>query len=212
MNRTITAAALAATAFTAGAQVTSTFDTDADGWSTINDTSSFGFDALVGNPAGSIVGVDRASGAIWYFAAPSKFLGNQSAALGGTLSWDILGLTGSQSLGGTNADVFLSSGGTLIGIDLGFNPNTTDFTNYSVDLSFDAGWEFVSSTNGNTNGNAVDAATFASVLANLDGLFIRGEYTTGSDSSALDNVVLTPAPAGAMAFAGVGLLAARRRR
>jgi hypothetical protein len=196
----------------ASAQITSTFDAGDEGWSTINDTSSFGFDSTIGNPPGSIVGVDRVAGDIWYFSAPAAYLGDRSGSFGLSLSWDILGVTGNQALGGDRADVFLVSGSTLIGLDLDVTPSTTEFTSVTATLD-GVGWEFVSSTNGATNGTAVDAATFQSVLSNLDGLFIRGEYTDGSDSAALDNVVLeVPTPAGAMVLASAGLVVGRRRR
>ena len=212
LTKAVAVAGVAICAHAASAQIVSAFDTDDEGWSTINDTSSFGFDSTLGNPPGSVVGVDQVRGGIWYFSAPSKFLGDRSGSLGLTLSWEILGVTGNQALGGNRADVYLSSGSTLVGIDLDVTPSTSSFTGVTVTLDA-AGWEFVSSGNGTMSGTAVDAATFQSVLANLDGLFIRGEYTNGSDSAALDNVVLeVPTPAGAMVLAGAGLVVARRRR
>lgn len=194
----------------ASAQITSTFDTGDEGWGTINDTSSFGFDGTIGNPPGSIVGDDAVVGDIWYFSAPEKFLGDRSGSFGLSLSWDILGLVGDQEIDGP-ADVILESGDTRIGLNLDFGPSTETFSSVSVELDAD-GWEFMD-TSVATGGDPVDEATFRGVLADLDGLFIRGEYTNFADSAALDNVVLdVPAPAGAGALAAAGLVASRRRR
>jgi uncharacterized protein (TIGR03382 family) len=51
------------------------------------------------------------------------------------------------------------------------------------------------------------------VLADLTGMYIRGEYTNGSDATALDNVVLTVIPApGTVGVTALAAVAGLRRR
>ena len=45
--------------------------------------------AAGGNPGGFIRGVDSVVGGVWFFSAPSKFLGDDSAAYGQHLSFDL---------------------------------------------------------------------------------------------------------------------------
>ena len=69
----------------------STFDTNADGWRTTADATGNptpGYSAIGGNPGGHIFGVDGFTGISFYFEAPAKFLGNQSATYGGSLAFD----------------------------------------------------------------------------------------------------------------------------
>lgn len=184
-------------------------------WSTVNDTSSLGWRGDIGNPAGSFAAVDQAAGDIWFFEAPSKFLGDQSAAAGETLSWDLLALIGNQGIANNGlADLMLTSGSTAIGLTLGVTPTSSAWTTWSATLGEAVGqdWRTVTSLASGSLGASVDAAVIDSVLSDLDGLFIRGEFTNGSDSVAIDNVVLVPTPASAAVASIVGVLVLRRRR
>src|SRR5688572_24152831 len=78
-------------AFVANAQVTSTFDTDADGWTLINDndnvTATLIHNTSGGNPGGYI-SADLATDLYpaFFWTAPAKFLGNLAyTSLGQTL-------------------------------------------------------------------------------------------------------------------------------
>lgn len=208
----LTAAVLSVAAASASAQIMSTFDTDAEGWGTLNDARDFLHTSALGNQPGAIPANDRGTGAIWYYAASTDYLGDRTGNLGGSLSWDILGITGDQTSISARADVILSGAGMTIGINVGVQPVNDQWTSWSVMLQAD-GWRTVSDlSDGDLSATAVSHADFASVLADLDGLYIRGEYTNGSDATALDNVVLTiPAP-GAWTVAGALLLAGRGRR
>ncbi|MEM1186269.1 MAG: laminin B domain-containing protein [Planctomycetota bacterium] len=203
-------------AATGNANVTSTFDADAEGWGTLNDATSFAWSGTEGNPAGSVSAVDQRQGPIWYFAASSAYLGDQSASLGLDLSWDILGLVGSQTSVTNRADVMLlggaSTNGAAIGIDADVIPQLDEWTPWSVTLG-GAGWQSVDLSSGSLSGADVSEATIAAILADLAGVYIRGEYTNGSDSTALDNVSLAvPTPGAISVLVGVGLLTTRRRR
>jgi hypothetical protein len=209
-------AALAACAFlcsgvAAAATVSSTFDSDAEGWLISGDAVS-GIPTWVangGNPGGHIEADDSVAGGVWYFDAPAKFLGGLPGAYGGTLSFD-LRQTGSGSQFQA-ADVILNGAGLELRIDAGPNPLPVGtWVSYSLALTEAAGW-----TNG---GAAASQSDLLAVLGALDRLRIRGEFISGSDTGRLDNVALSavPLPAAAWllgpAVAGLVLPGVTRRR
>lgn len=195
------------------AELSYTFDSDDQGWFSINDTTFVGYDGTIGNDAGALRGVDRASGAIWYFAAPVIDLGDMSGLYGNTISYDILGITGNQTSISPRADIMLTGAGLQIGLNISTQPIVGQWTSWSGLVDASSGWEYVNSTaNGSLNGVQVSESDIRAVLENLDGLFIRGEYTNGGDSAAIDNVSIVPAPGTGIAIMLAGFAAARRRR
>lgn len=204
---------VAAAASFATAQATYTFDTDTEGWGTFNDAQDFEWDGAIGNPGGAIRARDGRTGAIWYYEAPDNEYGDRSSLLGGEISWDILGITGSQTSVTGRADIILRGEAGVIGLILPVQPVNDQWTSWSALLDASAGWETVASlSNGTLTGNAVSNDEISEVLGSLFGLYIRGEYTNGSDASALDNVNIVPVPGAAAAFGLCGLMAAHRRR
>jgi len=187
--------AVTAMAF-AGVTIQSTFDADEEGWSTLNDATSFTWTDQFGNPGGSIRATDQASGQWWFFAASDAYLGDMSAYFGGELSWDIYGILGNQST--TNrADVMLVGGDVAIGINRPVSPALGSWTSWSVKFDTSANWRLVSSlANGTLSSTSATVEDIEVALANLEGMYIRGEYTVGADSTALDNVRLAPPPCG----------------
>lgn len=203
----------------AGAAVLSTFDSNADGWGIVSfrdlsipDYSIFGnyaptYNATGGNPGGYISSTDPDAGD-FTFSAPSQFLGNQSGSVGQTLSYDTFH-AGAMSFAGVGSDLILTDGTTRLlwranpSLNLG-----SAWQTINVPLSPSAEWTVNSPT-----GALATTADFQAVLGNLTGLFIRGEYTSGSETAALDNVRLNsaatgnvPEPASALLLLG-GLLA-----
>ena len=178
---------LAFAGYTQAATVTSTFDTDRDGWTVSGDATS-GIPDWVssgGNPDGHIEADNTVSGGVWYFEAPGKFLGDQSAAYGQMLSFD-LRQTGSGSQFSA-VDIILNGGGLTLNLDAGTNPLPVgSWVSYSVLLSELGGW-----TEG---GGAASQSDLMTTLGSLSRLRIRGEYISGSDTGRLDNVVLNSAP------------------
>ena len=161
----------------------STFDTDADGWTATFDSTGASWQASGGNPGGYIQASDTGQGQVWYWNAPAKFLGNQSAADGLTFDlWQTPTTTQFNS-----PDVVLVGGGITLQFNTSYNPGST-WTSYAVLLSPTAGWW----------NQAADApatqADMETVLSSLTNLQIRGEYSGDLDTDGLDNVILSSIP------------------
>jgi hypothetical protein len=174
------AAVLASSTFDGGAEGWSSFSfaggSDPDFSAAVGGASAVVFDAANGNPAGSIERIDPDGG--WqYFVAPVVFLGNQSAALGGTLTFQQQ-RRDTESLVSTvpSALVGISDGVTVLVYDNSASaPVAGTWTGYSVSFAANAAGWFV----GSTAGAAADPAQFATVLANLADLWIAGEWFAG---------------------------------
>ena len=208
--RKLIAVALFAGTSAVWADTTSTFDVDADGWKMIGDstTSVPTFMPAGGNTDGYIHGTDQTTGGVWYWLAPTKFNGDNSASYNQTLSFD-LRMRGSGSLF-ESSDVILEGAGTSLHYDFAMVPANTSWTSYSVALNETAGWRF-----GSLSGAFATQAQILSVLGNTSSLRIRGEFITGSDNGDLDNVIMAAVPEPetyAMMLAGLGLLGAVARR
>jgi hypothetical protein len=162
----------------------STFDNDADGWTTVGDAVGAPTPTFVptgGNPGGYISGTDSRQSGRWYWSAPAKFRGNVSSAYGHVLSFD---LRQNQSDNQTSYhDIVLTGAGLTLVYDTASNPGTT-WTSYNIPLRAESGW-MVRTTN-----QAASEADIRRVLGDLGSLLIRGEYRSGPDSGDLDNVTL----------------------
>ena len=206
----------------ASSAVVSTFDADAEGWKTVNivfndptmPTTVNGQENATwvgddGVPAGSLLrGETTGSGNDWrFFSAPSLFLGDQSGALGTSLTYD----TKTDNADGARYPaVILRSGSTFLFAVAA--PPQASWTAMSLPL-VGASW----STNyQGTDG--VSDALLGSVLGSLDGLYIDADwYSLPTERAWLDNVDLRSSPVpepAALAPLGVGTLAmlARLRR
>ena len=205
---------------------TSAFSTNAEGWSIVsfgnlstNDYSIAGtytpvYNATGGNPGGYI-STDDPDGGDFTFSAPAVFLGNKTGATG--LAYD---LQHTNNVNYQTTDVMLVGGGKRLLYK--FNPDfvpSTIFSTVNVNFTPSSNW-----TVNTTGGAAATSSDFATVLASLTGLYIRGEYTNGGETAGLDNVALrSPAPPpvpepGSIAVlvgfgvSGIGFLARRRRK
>jgi hypothetical protein len=159
------------------------FVASAEGWTVTGDVSAESpalYSGGGGNPDGSISWVDG-GGSYWYFTAPAKYLGNDSAFYGGILRFD-LKVTAITSLGEA-PDVLLTSDTLTLAYDCTPDP-TTSYTRYTVHLK-ETGWKV-----GTLSGAAATVAQFKQVLSKLTRLRIRGEFNVGSDTGHLDNVYL----------------------
>ena len=188
------------------------FDSDAQGWGLFSDGRDFQWDGSIGNGGlGAIRAVDVVAGQFWFFSAPSADLGNLSGLYGNSISYDIMGIQGSQTIN-NRADIILVGGGLEIGIAAGVAPVLNQWTSWDILVDASASWKIVSSASG-ASLSATDAtqADIQAVLADLTGMYFRGEFTNGADQSAIDNVSFVPSP-GALSLLGFGALSITRRR
>lgn len=192
--------------------VTSTFDTDLDGW-----TKAAGSDAASttvwvstgGNPDGFLRQNEAADGFADRIAAPAKFLGNLSAFNGGTLSFDVWTNIISSALN-ANTDVILAGPTLSLRFDLP-SPVVNTWTPRSMTLSHNAGWVL------QDTGVAPTASEFAGILANVTSLTLLADFRSGPETPGFDNIRLQaiPEPSAAAWLLGAGALAfvtARLRR
>jgi len=204
------------------AEIASTFDADTDGWSGVTSatgspawpTSTSGlaveFSASDGSPPGSIRLSDPNNH--WtYFRAPSKFLGDMSAYVGGTLSFDSRAVVGGSTA--NEAEVVLMGAGLVL-LHEALSTLPSAWTTLSVPLS-EGNWRVADTF----NGALANDAQIAAVLDNLQELWINAEYYFPVvETIALDNVRLAPIPEPsqmALLLAGAALVGVqywRRRR
>ncbi|TDK41159.1 laminin B domain-containing protein [Antarcticimicrobium luteum] len=169
-----------------GVKVDSAFDTGIDGWSFVADVKAFDWVDTGGNPGGYVEAVDYATGAVWYFVAPVKYLGDKSAYSGGVLEFDLKQSSIRSQF--DDDDVVITGGGKSIALSTEDNPGL-DWTHYAVSLDTGSDWRL-----GSVSGDAATQAEIDAVLADVTSLWIRGEYVVGGDTGGLDNVQLSPDP------------------
>ena len=158
------------------------FSTSAQGWLIAGDTGLTDpeFHANGGRPGGYISNVDEALGETWYFRAPASVLEQLAAAEHGTLSYHL-----KQSVdepGFLDDDVVIAGPAGRLSYRFRSSPGT-EWTSFSVALAASAGWRW------NWNAPATQEQ-IRRVLDHPTSLEIRGEYHTGPDVGAIDNVVL----------------------
>lgn len=173
---------------TSHAQISSTFDSDAEGWTASdNQTGSTpAYFSANGNPGGFIQVVDGVSGTATYFNAPTKFLGDMSPYYRGSLQFDLQVYVTPNS---STAGVRLTGGGLVLVKLLPQLPAVSpSWTSYTFTLDETEGWRLTSTT-----GNFATSADIETVLSSLTALQINGEYSTTSlDAGGLDNVLMEP--------------------
>eukprot|EP00297_Palpitomonas_bilix_P015130 CAMPEP_0113881966 /NCGR_PEP_ID=MMETSP0780_2-20120614/8679_1 /TAXON_ID=652834 /ORGANISM="Palpitomonas bilix" /LENGTH=214 /DNA_ID=CAMNT_0000868901 /DNA_START=420 /DNA_END=1064 /DNA_ORIENTATION=+ /assembly_acc=CAM_ASM_000599 len=159
--------------------VQSDFTTDKEGW------SSTGHGGIVQKT--SMLFANDADCDIWYFVAPSKFLGDQSAAYNGFLNFRLGHFEFSSGGKGMirDFDVILES--AFARISLGVKdvvPPWVGSSRSSLALSEYGGWVVIET------GLAPTRHQFVQVIASLTGLKIRGGYYHGFESTWIDAVTL----------------------
>ena len=157
-----------------------------DGWTTANDGANLTRVASGGNPGGFVQATDQGLGSVWYWVAPPKFRGNQTAKYGGALSFDLRQSPTTNQFAFSD-DVVLSGGGLSLVATLGSRPGAS-FTSYTIDL-LGANWRV-----GSAGGPVATEAQLLQALGNVTDLRIRGEYSLALDTGGLDNVVLAANP------------------
>ncbi|MCG3132503.1 MAG: hypothetical protein FLDDKLPJ_03353 [Phycisphaerae bacterium] len=163
-------------------------------------TYSLGWSTTGGNPGGFVNFTDPGPNQA-FFAAPSEFLGDQLAAYGEDLLFDIKVVPD----GGPAATAVILVGN---GLSLFYDTScpTTSWSQYEIPLT-PSGWR----VNTWAGGNEPTPEEMQGVLGSLDALYIRADWINGTETGSLDNVVLIPEP-GSLLLVLIGAAASVRRR
>ncbi len=174
----------------ASAQITSTFDTNADGWTFIAGAPiTVNHQATNGNPGGyvSVTYSSNATATSQGWFAPAKFLGNQVVrSLGMNIRFDM-----QQSQAGTssngNGDIRIESISTRLVYSLPVKPVVAPgWSSYLLKLDETQGWRLSSTT-----GALATRAQISQVLSSITSIEIRGTFATNASyTSGIDNVIL----------------------
>lgn len=214
MKHFVVGAALSTTVFASVGMtlVRSDFDTGADGWIAANGARDFVWESSGGDPGGFVHAKDRNFNALWFFLAPSAYLGDMGSAYGGTLSYRLMSDSNSEPLETAYADVqLLGEDGTLLAFGGGHIPSSA-WATYLVPLTAGDSWHV-----GSVSGPQATQAEMMGVLSDLKALRIRGDYMQAVETTSLDTVVLSAVPEPAsvlMLLGGLAMLAgtvSRRR-
>jgi hypothetical protein len=166
--------------------VASYFSQDDEGWLIVGDAQKQSakpdYVDKDGNPGGYLSAKDNATGGVWYWSAPAKFLGNKSSSYGEKISFSLKQSSTDNQFDAD--DVILFGNEKKIVFNTPKNPDKS-WTDYSVMLSEEAGWKY-----DNSSGGAVSKDDFIKILRDLTAIHIRGEFVTGEDTGGLDNVIL----------------------
>ncbi|MCE9636716.1 MAG: hypothetical protein K8T90_13515 [Planctomycetes bacterium] len=187
----LTAAVLAASASAAGLTTaqSSTFDADADadadadGWTILGEAQGPVYHATGGKQGGYISATDPpGSSGTSYWRAPAKFVGNQSQAFNGKLSYDIRDIGPGRTF--ADPDVSVQGGGVVLEFRQRKRPKGKAWAHFNVTLTGKRGWVDAST------GRKATAQKMQTALSSLNVLLIRGEYRTGQETFDIDNVLL----------------------
>jgi len=161
----------------------STFDSDADGWTILGEAQGPNHRATGGRPGGYVSADDPAgTSGTSYWRAPAKFLGDRSAAYRTKLTFDLRDK--GPGIVFRNPDVVLYAGSLALAYRQKRTPKSKSLTRFTVRLDGKKGWTDAST------GKRATATQMQTVLAALDTLLIRGEFRNGAETFDLDNVVL----------------------
>jgi hypothetical protein len=164
------------------AQVSSTFDSDLEGWLIIGDNAG-GWVGTGGNPGGYLNVADLATGAGNIASAPPKFLGDWSALTAGdTLSFDVyfVNTSGGGLLSLDRIFRIAGPGGAAKGISPAYTPPQNIWSTYEVSLD-PSDW-------------VIESGTWEDIVANVTSLKLYVEYVDGDEEVRVDNVSLSGTP------------------
>jgi alkaline phosphatase D len=163
--------------------VTSSFDTDAEGWKVFGDAQGASDDPTY--DVGALRATDDQSGGTWYWQAPASFLGNKLSLHERDLLFR-LKVDNTQSPYDDD-DIVLAGDEVTLVYDLPESP-ATEWTSYRIRLDESAAW-----INRSTKTRATREEV-RRVLADVRQLLVRGEFRVGGDTGWLDEVVFGAEP------------------
>lgn len=141
-----------------------------------------------GHPGGALLQVDT-PGNSFFFSAPATFRGDQSAAYGGFLRYDLATAQPPPGQWYVEADVILTGTNGVVLAAQTVNSAPAGWATYGLPL-LESAWRRNSLT-----GETPTRSEFLAVLRAIRSLWIRGEHFYGTDTTYLDNVHLeAPTP------------------
>lgn len=162
----------------------SQFYFDMEGWSTKGKCEDLAHEAKM------VRGSDKGKG-MWFYAAPSKFLGNKGVLHGGKLQYK-LGFFEYNSEGEDfvqDYDVVMISSVHSLKLGVKGLIEAWKFSNeVTVNFNVEQGWAVMST------GKAASEKELTNVLSTLSGLYIRGAYYVGHETNYLQEVRLKIPP------------------
>jgi Laminin B (Domain IV)/IPT/TIG domain len=174
------------------AQITSTFDSNDDGWTFLNNGTpvTVNHNSTNGNPGGYVSATysSNATATSQGWFAPSKFLGYQVAkSYGMNLRFDLQqAFAGTSSSGQGDVRIQTSAGFDIV-FSLPIKPAVAPaWSSYTIKLDETAGWRVNA-----TSGVLATKTDVIRALSNIVVLEIRGTYITNANNiSGLDNVMI----------------------
>lgn len=175
------------------AQITSTFDVDADGWTLTDnnntDPQTVNYFSAGGNPGGYVSATKTSSGQPYFWTSPSKFGGNISYfSYGQDLTFD-LQIDHVATIHGAAGDVQLRlASGSILALNLPtFPAQAPAWSSFTVRLDETAGWHV-----GSIGGPVATRAQLLQYLSGVGSFKINIKYNSSVSTftGAIDNVVL----------------------
>ncbi len=163
--------------------VTSSFDTDAEGWTVFGDAQGPSDDPTY--DGGALRATDDQSGGTWYWQAPESFLGNKIYLHERDLLFRLK--VDDTRIPYDDDDIVLAGNEVTLVYDLPESP-ATEWTSYRIRLDESAAW-----INRDTKMRAT-VEEVRRVLADVRQLLIRGEFRVGGDTGWLDDVIFGAEP------------------
>jgi len=131
--------------------------------------------------SGYIYAIDDAVGGVWYFVAPSKYLGNKSEYFNGKLEFWLIQDSEMKKQFDDEDLIIKGDNGEMITYKHETYP-TKEWTHYEVTLGGDKWLD--------EKGEIATEEKIKKVLTNVTKLMIRGEFEDGNDTGGLDGVHL----------------------
>lgn len=169
----------------ASVQTESPFSTNAEGWNLNGDFRNGGFMPARYSPTGGVTdgyiyAEDNVDGGTWYFAAPTGYLGDKKNYYDCTIMFSLFQKSAIKHQY-TKADIIIKNGDKWMSYALSKYPDTS-WTYYKVKINDQSGW-----IKGDLeSGMPASKSYIDSVLSNVTGFFIRGEFESGPDLGGLD--------------------------
>jgi hypothetical protein len=171
---------------TASATVAYDFDTDNQGWTVgnINDSTPDSTRSAATWAGGKLtIGDEEADTGVY---APAAVLGNQSAAYGNTISFDISDVANDDPTQYTALVLWGTNGLAAAVTSLGPSTDSNALSTFSFTLNETTFSKFAS---GNFTSGAITQSDFQSILGDIAAIAFRTEYNTGGDDSRFDNAI-----------------------